>query len=318
MFFLGVNATQTFVAALRDIGNIESLMFPSVYCDEVVQQIENAGFACSFYDLDSELNPDFKRVRARADAIVMVNYFGLPSSVKAFQEETAVRGALLVDDNALGYGSADHRGFLGLNADIGIFSPRKTFNSEHGGFAVVGATDRTHLPTNSDWEIPRRGAVLRRLLKANLGYAPSEAPMIASFFRGAIANERSTNGSVKRNSDSDAALKNVKRIADVSGLCVTGMAQKLNTTMRQAIFSSVTTISTDMGAPPVISQLEHPDIVPSALFWETRYADTVSKVSKLLSVPTYSWPTLPSAALELKTARNFIVMPINPAFWPEI
>ena len=55
MLFLGDNATDTFIAALRRTGSINSILLPSIYCDEVASKLIDVGIKCHYYDMTLNL-----------------------------------------------------------------------------------------------------------------------------------------------------------------------------------------------------------------------------------------------------------------------
>ena len=113
------------------------IYLPGFICRGLLSAIAQSGNEAVFYEVDEHLNPilDFS---VSASAIVAVNYFGFPQPLSPFLEYSRKQGALLIEDNAHGFGSKSKTDeFLGTRGDFGLFSFRKTFAFPSGGGLLI-------------------------------------------------------------------------------------------------------------------------------------------------------------------------------------
>ncbi|MEK7410411.1 MAG: DegT/DnrJ/EryC1/StrS family aminotransferase [Actinomycetota bacterium] len=128
-------ARQALVEGLRAI-NIqpgEAVALPALICRDVLASLSTVGARPVFYHVDEQLRPvslpDEKGIRA----VIAVNYFGFPQDLVPFIQYCSARQAILIEDNAHGYLSADESGQrLGTRSAIGITSIRKTIRIPDG------------------------------------------------------------------------------------------------------------------------------------------------------------------------------------------
>ena len=133
-------ARHALVEALRAI-NIQSgdaVAIPSLICRDLLASLSTVGARPVFYHVDEQLRPmaipDDKEIRA----VIAVNYFGFAQNLVPFIQFCSSRNAILIEDNAHGYLSADETGRqLGTRSAIGITSIRKTIRIPDGGMLSV-------------------------------------------------------------------------------------------------------------------------------------------------------------------------------------
>ena len=123
-------ARHALVALLRTLGVRAGgrVLLPEYICRDLLASLSAVGACPVFYPVDSQLAParSFEHW-PRADAVLMVDYFGFAQEIDPFEQYCKRTGALLIEDNAHGYLSRDASGqWLGQRGDAGLFSFRKT------------------------------------------------------------------------------------------------------------------------------------------------------------------------------------------------
>lgn len=167
-------ARHGLVEALRAI-NIqpgEAVALPALICRDVLASLNTVGARPVFYHVDERLRPlaipDDKEIRA----VIAVNYFGFAQDLVPFIQYCSSRKAILIEDNAHGYLSADETGRrLGTRSAIGITSVRKSIRIPDGAILSVNDSrlvERIHdqLPTTSYpvylFRVRRLSAIIER------------------------------------------------------------------------------------------------------------------------------------------------------------
>ncbi|MBI5631798.1 MAG: DegT/DnrJ/EryC1/StrS family aminotransferase [Elusimicrobia bacterium] len=127
---------RALAAGLRasDIGPGENVLFPEFICRDLLSAAAAVGARPAFYPVSAELEPASPpETWPGAKAVVAVNFFGFPQSLAPFRDYCRRTGAILIEDNAHGLFSRDEDGrLLGLRADMGIFSLRKSLALPNG------------------------------------------------------------------------------------------------------------------------------------------------------------------------------------------
>lgn len=133
-------ARHALVEALRAV-NIqpgEAVALPALICRDLLASLHTVGARPVFYHVDEQLRPmtipDDNGIRA----VIVVNYFGFAQDLVPFIQYCSSRRALLIEDNAHGFLSADEAGRpLGTRSAIGITSIRKTIRIPDGATLSV-------------------------------------------------------------------------------------------------------------------------------------------------------------------------------------
>jgi len=133
-------ARHALVEALRAI-NIqpgEAVALPALICRDLLASLNTVGARPVFYHVDEQLRPmvipDDKGIRA----VIVVNYFGFAQDLVPFIQYCSARKAVLIEDNAHGFLSADETGrLLGTRSAIGITSIRKSIRIPDGAMLSV-------------------------------------------------------------------------------------------------------------------------------------------------------------------------------------
>ncbi|MHB1128772.1 MAG: DegT/DnrJ/EryC1/StrS family aminotransferase [Ilumatobacteraceae bacterium] len=133
-------ARHALVEALHAI-NIqpgEAVALPALICRDVLASLNTVGARPVFYHVDEQLRPmtipDDKGIRA----VIVVNYFGFAQDLVPFIQYCSSTKAILIEDNAHGFLSADETGQrLGTRSAIGITSIRKTIRIPDGAMLSV-------------------------------------------------------------------------------------------------------------------------------------------------------------------------------------
>lgn len=116
----------------------DSILVPSFICRDVLAPFNELNLKVIFYDVNIDLTPKGSVDKyPKANAILMVHYFGLENNVSFFQKYCELNNALLVEDNAHGLLSRNQEGLLlGTIGDIGIISVRKTLPIVNGAMLI--------------------------------------------------------------------------------------------------------------------------------------------------------------------------------------
>jgi hypothetical protein len=128
-------ARHALVEALRaiDIQPGDAVAIPSLICRELLASLVTVGARPVFYDVDEMLNPISFPHDIGIRAVIAVNYFGFAQDLNPFIEYCSSTGAILIEDNAHGFLSADQTGKeLGTRSSMGITSIRKTIRIADG------------------------------------------------------------------------------------------------------------------------------------------------------------------------------------------
>jgi hypothetical protein len=117
-----------------------TVLLPGFVCRDLLGAVRTVGADVAFYDIDDRFHivaDSLDRAGAsRVRAVVAINYFGFPQPLDQLFAWCRSRGAVLIEDNAHGFLSADKDIPLGCRGDLGIFSLRKTLALPNGGALV--------------------------------------------------------------------------------------------------------------------------------------------------------------------------------------
>jgi hypothetical protein len=121
-----------------DIHPGEAVAIPSLICRELLASLVTVGARPVFYDVDEMLKPKNFPHDIGIRAVIAVNYFGFAQDLIPFMQYCSSTGAILIEDNAHGFLSADESGQqLGSRSAIGITSIRKTIRIADGAMLSV-------------------------------------------------------------------------------------------------------------------------------------------------------------------------------------
>lgn len=133
-------ARHALVEALRAI-NIqpgEAVAIPALICRDLLASLATVGARPVFYHVDEKLNPMSFPHDIGIRAVIAVNYFGFAQDLIPFIQFCSSIGAILIEDNAHGFLSADQTGQqLGTRSAMGITSIRKTIRIADGAMLSV-------------------------------------------------------------------------------------------------------------------------------------------------------------------------------------
>ena len=130
-------ARHALVEALRIAGveRDDVVLVPNLICRDVFSAIDAVGAITKTYPITHTLciDPEFRFPAARA--IIVVNYFGFPADLDAFEISGLSTDTVIIEDNAHGWLSRDHQGrLLGERTSLGITSFRKTIRTPDGAY----------------------------------------------------------------------------------------------------------------------------------------------------------------------------------------
>jgi perosamine synthetase len=155
---------------MQEVPANANVCFPAYICDSVTSAFADRGIAVRFYAVHRQtLLPDMVSLDAVTDvntwAWLGVNYFGFPTVPQHFIETGLRRGIIVIEDNAHGWQSREGGRLLGFRADVGLFSPRKTFPLPDGGALLdLRNSDSANDPCRPPAETIRWRYLLKRLI----------------------------------------------------------------------------------------------------------------------------------------------------------
>jgi perosamine synthetase len=139
--FLARNAIYHGLAALG-IKAGENILVPAFHCRAAIDPIAAYGSDIRFYDVNSDLSPNFQDVQKKIDqksrAILIIHYFGFPQPVEKWQQLCKQHQLYLIEDCAHVLTGKTPDGLrLGEAGDVSVFSWRKFLPIYDGGQLVI-------------------------------------------------------------------------------------------------------------------------------------------------------------------------------------
>ena len=298
-------ARQALVEALRlmGVGSSDQVLVPSLICKDVLASIHTLGANPVFYEVDRNLNPIGLDQISSSKAILVVNYFGFAQDLAPFNEYCERTGAVLVEDNAHGYLSADPLGVqLGTRASVGITSIRKTLRVPDGATLTVNsdlfvARLSPQLPF-TDKALGARWII--QILLANLGRA-LHLPLIDLSRAPVRWSRKLKTGSALPISGSDSEIEHIIPTAprQSSMSRIQKMDSHLEIVRRRNLYKIVSELAVKTSAVPVFNQL--PDFCSPYGFPFYGDAETAQKMHVLTrrhGTEVIQWPELPHSVAE--------------------
>ncbi len=145
----------------------DTVLFPEFICAEATYAATTLGCQVSYYPVRPDLTPATEQKDwPKASAVVAVDYFGFAQDLTPFRYYVERTHALLVEDNAHGlFSRATDGSWLGLRADAGVFSFRKTIALSHGGALAIPPGSRIPAPDQGLYQhdLPTRWRVKESL-----------------------------------------------------------------------------------------------------------------------------------------------------------
>jgi len=298
-------ARQALVEALRliGIGSGDEVLVPSLICKDVLASIHTLGATPAFFEVDRNFNPIGLDQISPSKAILVVNYFGFAQDLSPFNKYCERTGAVLVEDNAHGYLSADPLGvLLGTRAPVGITSIRKTLRVPDGATLTV----------NSDLFVARLSPQLpftnkalgarwiMQILLANLGIA-LHLPLIDLLRAPVRWSRKLKTGSALPVSGSDSEIEHIIPTAprQSSMSRIQRMDHHLELARRRNLYKIASELAVKTSAVPVFNHL--PDFCSPYGFPFYGDAETAKKMhvqTRRNGTEVIQWPELPNSVVE--------------------
>lgn len=282
--------------ALRSAGG-GPVLFPSFFCREVLSAAPAAGGRGLFYTVGPDLQPnEDSSLWPLARAVVAVDFFGFPADLAPFRAYARRTGAILIEDASHALFSRDENGrLLGLRADCGVLSPRKTLPLPEGGALVAPAAPAQELPPAPK---PDGKATARARLKA--AARPLLAAMGAKTARGLLEAFRAARGFDWKNragqeGDETEPLGDPRPHAALSKPIVCG-DEAGERARRRALFELCAETARGLDISPLFSSLPK-GIVPYAFAFRAAPgpAEAAYAAYRRLGLSVLPWPALPEA-----------------------
>lgn len=273
-------------AAFRSagLGLGDAVLFPALICGEAVEAATVLGCEPRYYPVAPGLEAGSAESEwPQAKAVVAVDYFGFPQDLAPFHRYASRTRALVIEDNAHGlFSRAPDGALLGLRADAGIFSLRKTIALANGAALAVPPGGRVPLPAQGSFQAgePARFRVKRALRRA--GRAIGSVPLRAlhRLARGGAGG----GGGPEGPPDPPVALAGELRVAD----------PELEVERRRALYLWCDERARPLGAQPVFPAL--PTGVSPFAYAYRASAGTAEALEALFDeagLDVFSWPELP-------------------------
>ena len=298
-------ARQALVEALRlmGVGSSDQVLVPSLICKDVLASVHTLGATPVFYEVDQNLNPIGLDQISSSKAILVVNYFGFAQDLAPFNKYCERTGAVLVEDNAHGYLSADPLGILlGTRASVGVTSIRKTLRVPDG--AILTVSPEVTVAQLSP-QLPFTGKALGarwtiQIILASLG-TTLHLPLI-DWLRAPVRWSRKLKtGSSLPISGSDSEIEQIVPAAprQSSMSRIQRMDPHLELTRRRDLYQIISELAVKTSAVPVFNQL--PDFCSPYGFPFYGDAETAQKMhlrTRRFGTEVIQWPELPYSVTE--------------------
>lgn len=135
-FSSGRSALYNILACLKGKKGIKNVLFPDYLCESVYQTAENNQLGVEFYELDEQLNPDFKDIQNKYDtakAVLLINYFGLKDTKMMVEKLKSNNPEMVIIlDNV----QAPYEMLNDSKADFRFSSFRKAFPVADGSWTI--------------------------------------------------------------------------------------------------------------------------------------------------------------------------------------
>jgi hypothetical protein len=303
------------------------VLLPGFVCRELLGAVRRAGAEVRLYDVDDRFHAaidSLDRIGGRhVRAVVAVNYFGFPQPLDDLSAWCRARGAVLIEDNAHGFLSADGDVPLGLRGDMGIFSIRKTLAVPNGGALVDNRPGQVWPPAGDlhfrDSPLATQvGWVLKRAVKSVIAAGGSSMirPVVAAI-RGA---RRMTTGSTTPAAPPDAEMEIPDtQIASVTARLLGRVAIENETARRRSLYGECERLLKDASGvrrlfaalPAGVVPQGFPFVYDGSAQEQRRF---VQHWWRRYSVPIVGWPDLPSAVAST-APRHYRQVLLVPFLW---
>lgn len=294
-------ARHALVEALQAI-NIqpgEAVAIPALICRDLLASLATVGAQPVFYHVDENLNPVELSHDSGIRAVIAVNYFGFVQDLVPFIRFCSATGAVLIEDNAHGFLSADQTGQqLGTRSAMGITSIRKTIRIADGAMLSVneqGLVDQIHdqLPMTTYSIYPFR---LRRL-----------SAIIERRFHIPILRLMRTISRTTRSRKTGSPLPTSSAASETEILQLSGphrsslhilerLDRDLEITRRRKLYAQIHSSLFGLSLTPLYPELPHGTVPYGYPFFsdESTIRDAQRRVAKY-GVEIIRWPDLPDA-----------------------
>jgi hypothetical protein len=294
-------ARYAFLEALKicNIGHNKKILVPSFICSDVLAPIYLSGATHSYYDVDLDLAPAGEPEEwLKADAILMVNYFGFPQNLNKFQRYSELTGAIVIEDNAHGFLSRDASGlWLGTRSSVGIFSYRKTLLVGSGAFlAVNNALLKNRLSSQIDfvYSLPPIQITLRILLRFIF---KSRTPEYYFFTLKRLVRSKLGFSSIpQQNSNAETSIPDMLSPSYFSMRCINQLDEENEKNRRIKLYKRLSKHAKDFKLRLVFPILTD-NIVPYGLPVYSIDGLDVEAFAKRHKIDYFRWPDLPKEVL---------------------
>jgi CelD/BcsL family acetyltransferase involved in cellulose biosynthesis len=119
----------------------EEVLVPAYNCGSEVEALTNAGFACRFYEGDTNLEPNEEELDELLGpgvrCLYVIHYLGFPQDMPRWRRWCDARGLILIEDAAQAWLSSFDQSPLGSFGDLAIISLYKTFGLPDGAVLIA-------------------------------------------------------------------------------------------------------------------------------------------------------------------------------------
>jgi len=298
-------ARQALVAGLKSCNITEgkTVLLPNFICRDVLSAIHAVGAKPLYFDVNERFEPasDSKNW-PDADAVLAINFFGIPQDLRSFLEYQSRIGALIIEDNAHGFLSRDEAGlWLGTRADCGLFSFRKSIQlgGIGAGLYLKNAPMNVSEPAKEITSPSSAQVLAAGLLKVALSWAVQSQLVSPKWISSYLGKKRYTND------DSDwftntAESEETVPSGEVNVHWVSGILAKVDTEFeinrRRVLFERLCELSNGVsGISPIWKNLGAL-VVPYMFAFRPADANALNEMTKRITnegLRLIRWPDLP-------------------------
>ena len=287
--------------ALRAIGIKpgDRVVLPEFICRDLLSSIHHLGAQVIYYPVDESLAPIRFPTESDIKAIIAVNYFGFAQQLESFYEYCRVSNAVLIEDNAHGFLSADENGeLLGTRAPFGITSIRKTIRITGG--ASLSINDQTYM----DRILPQLPPTSHKSLRPSITRIFStidrkfHLPIFRTMRTFARQFRKIKTGSALpvSNPGSESEPLIIAEPYKSSLRILAQLNKKKEQARRRRLYEQVDIALADLSLRPVYTSLPTGTIPYGYPFLsDDRTAKLAKKITARFGVEIIKWPDLPSA-----------------------
>jgi hypothetical protein len=300
---------------MSGVGEGDCVLIPEYICRDIIASINVNNAHTVYYKVGEDLTPlEHYQVWPKAKVVLAVNYFGFPQNLSPFIQYSELTKAVIIEDNAHGFLSKDkNMQWLGMRADIGIFSFRKTFCLSDGAALVINKS-QTNIPIKVQLSFTGKGFNPTIGIKCKIKKIPFIGVylwiifvILVRFFR-KLRTGHAIPTMAKFNQHSIPYNENPHR-ALLNQLKQCGYNEKSEVNRRRKLYHKISIMAHKKGIVPIFDHLPAATVPYGFPFRATeREAMLFSRSIKWLGFDLLKWPDLPHGIPESDNYKNIWIV----------